>query len=351
LTDYSSNLMPHLRDMVPDQAGLEPEDVPDLYGIAPDEVIILSRNESPFHPSPAVLKALVSGSINRYPSSERFLEALTCFTGFAKENLVIGAGMDEIIATAARLFLGPGDRALLPVPTYTFYEVAVRMCGGHPVCQPRLEGFAVDPEIPEGLKMIFLCSPNNPTGNAIPEETVRAIAEKTEGIVFLDEAYAEFAGKSLAPLVDEYPNLMVGRTLSKAFGLAGLRLGYAVADPWLAEQYRRVAPLFSISGPSLAAGVAALDDLEHMRNSVQRIISERERMRRRLPGACPSDGNFLFLPTRNRSDLVAQRLLKRGIIVRDCSSFPGAGDHCLRVTVGTPLENDRFLEAFAEADR
>jgi len=176
--------------------------------------------------------------------------------------------------------------------------------------------------------MVFLCSPNNPTGNSLSERIVREMAESTKGIVFLDEAYAEFAEKNLLKLVRDYDNLIVGRTLSKAFGLAGLRLGYAVAPEWIAEQYRRIAPLFSISSLSLAAGLAALHDLEYMKESVGKIVGERERMRSVID-AFPSQGNFLYLQTLERSSLVAERLLGQGIAVRDCSIFPGAGDHCL----------------------
>jgi histidinol-phosphate aminotransferase len=236
------------------------------------------------------------------------------------------------------------------VPTYNFYGVAAELCGARPHYQARLSGFAVDTKIPDGTKMVFLCSPNNPTGNALSEENVRAVVEGTEAIVFLDEAYAEFAKKSLLKLVSEYDNLVVGRTLSKAFGLAGLRLGYAVAPPWIAQQYRRVAPLFSISTPSLAAGVSALQDLDWMRECVGKIVSERERMRERLACANPSEGNFLYVQTRKKSEVVVERLLSRGIMVRDCNSFPGCGEKCLRVTVGRPEENDRFLEEFEKAD-
>jgi histidinol-phosphate aminotransferase len=198
--------------------------------------------------------------------------------------------------------------------------------------------------------MAFLCSPNNPTGNSLSEENVRAVVEGTDAIVFLDEAYAEFAEKSLLKLVREYDNLVVGRTLSKAFGLAGLRLGYAVAPTWIAQQYRRVAPLFSVSSPSLAAGVSALQDLDWMRECVKKIVSERERMRQSLACSNPSEGNFLYVHTEEKSEVVVERLLRQGIVVRNCSSFPGSGDHCLRVTVGRPKENDRFLEEFEKAD-
>jgi histidinol-phosphate aminotransferase len=266
------------------------------------------------------------------------------------ENIVTGAGMDEIIITMSRLFLGPGDKALIPIPTYTLYGLAARLCGALPLYQQRLPGFEIDPEMTEGVKVAFLCSPNNPTGNSISKSALQAILESTGAIVFLDEAYAEFTEKSLLKLVEEYDNLVVGRTLSKAFALAGMRLGYAVAPEWIAEQYRRISPLFSISSISMAAGVAALDDLDYMRRSVSRIISEKERVREEIEGASPSEGNFLFIRTEEKSSLVAERLLSQGIIVRDCATYPGAGDCCLRVTVGTPEENDRFLEAFAEAN-
>lgn len=345
--------MPHLLDLEPDEAGPDPSEVSARYGISPERIVILSRNENPYGPSPKVRDALKSPSFNRYPDSRHFIEALSKYTGYPAENIVTGAGMDEVIITMARLFLGPGDKALIPVPTYTLYGLAVRLCGSLPLYQQRLSGFEVDldSEIPDGVKVVFLCSPNNPTGNAMSKSNLRDILESTNAVVFLDEAYAEFAKESLLDMVRNHDNLVVGRTLSKAFALAGLRLGYAVAPKWVAEQYRRIAPLFGISSPSLAAGTAALDDLDHMRRSVSMIISERERIREEIEGACPTEGNFLFIRTEEKSSLIAERLLQRGIIVRDCTSFPGAGDCCLRVTVGTPEQNDLFIEAFIEASR
>ena len=135
------------------------------------------------------------------------------------------------------------------------------------------------------------------------------------------------------------------------FGLAGLRLGYAIAPPWIAEQYRRAAPMFSVSSLSLAAGEAALQDLDWMRECVGRIVSERERMRARLSFALPSQANFLYLQTRRKSKNIAEQLLSRGIVVRDCSSFSGCGEQGLRVTVGRREENDRFLEAIIAAEK
>ena len=341
--DFAKKVLAFLSHLDEDEAGPDPHQAAKQLGIPRQDLIVLSRNENPYGPSPLVGAALQDGQFHRYPDSRPFLEALAGYTGFSPEWLVAGAGMDEIISTICRIFLGPGDRALIPVPTYNFYALAAGLCGARPEYRTRIVGSAMDPRLP-GLKMVFLCSPNNPTGEALSEDSVRSVLEKTDAIVFLDEAYIEFAGKSLAGLVMEYPNLVVGRTLSKAFGLAGMRLGYAIAPPWIAEQYRRVAPMFSISSPSLAAGTAALGDLDWMKECVRRIVSERERMRSKLPCALPSQANFLFLQTRRRSKALAEQLLCRGIIVRDCSSFHGCGERCLRVTVGRREENDRFLE-------
>jgi len=339
--------MSFLLELEPDEAGPDPAEISSIYGLALDQILMMSRNENPYGPSPKVWDVLREVQLHRYPDSRPFLDALSDYTGYPKENIVAGAGMDEVITTVARLFLGKEDKALIPIPTYSLYSLAAKLCGANPIYQQRLKGFEVDLEMPEGIKMIFLCSPNNPTGNAISEETVRTIVESTNAIVFLDEAYAEFADRSLLELVDEYENLVVGRTLSKAFGLAGLRLGYAVVPEWIAEQYRRVSPLFGISGLSLAAGVAALKDVEYMKPSVSKIRSERYRIQSRIEGAHPSQGNFLYIETPKRSNEITKSLLASGIIVRDCSPMPGAGENHIRVTVGTAEQNERFLEAYS----
>ena len=347
--DFAKNVLAFLSHLDEDEAGPDPHQAAMRLGMLLNDLIVLSRNENPYGPSPAVGAALQEGPFHRYPDSRPFLEALAGYTGFSPDWLVAGAGMDEIISTICRIFLGRGDRALIPVPTYNYYALAAGLCGARPEYQTRAESLALHPHLP-GLKMVFLCSPNNPTGETLSEDSVRSVLEETDAIVFLDEAYIEFAGKSLVGLVREYQNLVVGRTLSKAFGLAGMRLGYAIAPPWIAEQYRRVAPMFSISSPSLVAGTAALADLEWMKECVRRIVSERERMREKLPCALPSRANFLFLKTRHKSKALAEQLLCRGIIVRDCNSFHGCGERCLRVTVGRREENDSFLEALEILD-
>lgn len=348
MENRSRKLRPCLGQLEPYLAGKGFTEISRRYGLRPEQIVKLGSNENPYGPSPLVKQALQSITPERYPEPEELISGLAGYTGCPEEMIVIGAGMDGVMDTLTRMFLEPGDRTFIPIPTFSYYEILTTLAGSVPMFVPRGPDFEIPGEVPRGMKMAFLCSPNNPTGNAATEEDVRAIAESTDAIVFLDEAYVEFADKSLLILVKEYDNLIVGRTMSKAFGLAGLRLGYALAPQWIADQYRRAAPpFFGVTCASVAAGVAALSDLDHMRSSVDKIKSERQRLQE-ATGSHPSKANFLYLETVRASSVVAERFFQKGIIIRDCRSFRGAGENHVRVTVGTPAENDRFLEAFRE---
>ncbi|OPY49173.1 MAG: Aspartate aminotransferase [Methanosaeta sp. PtaU1.Bin112] len=343
-----SQLRPILGKLKPYVAGKGFLEISRKYGLKPETIVKLGSNENPYGPSPKVSESVASISPERYPEPEKLIAGIAAYTGFPEEMIIIGAGMDGVMDTLTRLFLETGDRTFIPTPTFSYYEILTITAGATPVLSPRGPDFEVSGEMPRNIKMAFLCSPNNPTGNVMSEEEICALLESTEAIVFLDEAYVEFADRSLIRLVDRYDNLIVGRTLSKAFGLAGMRLGYAVAPPWIAEQYRRAAPPFyGISCASVAAGTAALSDLPFMRRTVEKIKSERERLQK-ATGAHPSQANFLYLETPISSREYVERFLARGIIIRDCRSFWGAGENHARVTVGTPSENDRFLSAFQE---
>ena len=346
---YRENLRPSLSRLRPYVAGRGIQEIAAKYSIPPEEIVKLGSNENPYGPSPRVHEAISSARPERYPEPEGLVRALAEYAGAAPENVLIGAGMDGVMDTLTRLFLDPGDRVLIFTPTFSYYEILAVTAGAEPVFIPRGPEFEVPTVLPTGIKMIFICSPNNPTGDTIPEEDLRRIVEGTDGIVFLDEAYAEFSDENFLSMAAEYDNLVVGRTLSKAFGLAGMRLGYAVSPPWIAEEYQRAAPpFFGVTTPSVAAGIAALEDIDYMRRSVEAICEERARILRLIPEFRPSGGNFLYIETQAPSGMVAEEFLRRGVIVRDCFSFRGAGDHALRVTVGTPEENDRFLEAYGE---
>ncbi len=344
----SKKLRPCLDQLRPYVAGKGFTEISRKFGLSPDNIVKLGSNENPYGPSPKVAEALRSVSPERYPEPEDLLSGISSYTGYPQEMIVIGAGMDGVMDTLTRLFLEPGDQTFIPTPTFSYYEILTTIAGATPTFFPRGSEFEVTTEIPRSVKMAFLCSPNNPTGNVTSDDDVRAMVESTEAIVFLDEAYVEFADRSLLKLVKDYENVIVGRTMSKAFGLAGMRLGYAVAPEWIADQYRRAAPpFFGITCASVAAGVAALSDLDFMRLSVEKIRAERERLQKEIRSH-PSQANFLYIDTTKPSNVFVEKFLGKGVILRDCRSFRGAGEHHVRVTVGTPAENDRFLSVFRE---
>ncbi|MDD1732353.1 MAG: histidinol-phosphate transaminase [Methanothrix sp.] len=346
-----SRLRPALGLLQPYVAGKGFGEISRRYGLRPADIVKLGSNENPYGPSSAAKKALATVAMERYPEPEELLAGLSAYTGFPEDMILIGAGMDGVMDTLSRIFLDPGDSTFIPTPTFSYYEILTIMASARPVFSARGPKHELAEAVPARTKMAFLCSPNNPTGNVIGEQQLRAILESTDAIVFLDEAYVEFAEGSLIHLVKEYDNLIVGRTLSKAFGLAGMRLGYALAPHWIAGQYRRAAPPFyGISSASAAAGAAALSDLPFMRRSVKKILSERQRLEKEI-GCGASQANFLYLRTEMPSDQFVERFLSRGIIIRDCRSFRGAGEHGVRVTIGTPEENQRFLSAYREICR
>jgi histidinol-phosphate aminotransferase len=348
LENRSKKLRPCLSLLRPYVAGKGFTEISKKYGLVPEQIVKLGSNENPYGPSPNVLQALQGISPERYPEPEELIEGLAGYAGYPSEMIVIGAGMDGVMDTLTRMFLDKGDKTIIYTPTFSYYEILTTLCGATPLYAPRGPQFEIFLEVPGDVKMVFICSPNNPTGNVTQEKDIRRILESTEALVFLDEAYVEFADQSMLSLVRKYDNLIIGRTMSKAFGLAGLRLGYAIAPEWIAQEYRRAAPpFFGVTCASVAAGVAALRDIGYMRNSVDKICSERDRMQKEIKSH-PSWANFLFCETEMPSKVVAEMFLQKGIIIRDCRSFRGAGDRYIRVSIGTQEQNDRFLEAYWE---
>ena len=204
-------------------------------------------------------------------------------------------------------------------------------------------------KVDDNTRMIFLCSPNNPSGNTVSEEDARKILGSVNAMVFIDEAYVEFAKTSLTGLVREYDNLIVGRTFSKAFGLAGMRMGYAVVPQWLCREYMKVMTPFSIDVLSSVAGIAALGDKEHLGKSIKNVEEGRIQLAKELKSLCkvyPSEANFIMIDVSPHiAGEVSESLLKKGIIVRDCTSFRGAGKSLIRITLGTEEQNRKVIEA------
>ena len=334
------------------------EEIASAYGLEPASIIKLGSNENPLGPSPKAVQVLrdTAPLANIYPSADavELREALSRYTGFPISNIVAtGPGMDGLLDGLCRLVLEKGDEVIIPTPTFAYYELPARACGGKPVFIKRNKDFSLDPqevlkaESPN-TKIIFICSPNNPSGNLFPEDSLRKILENTKALVFVDEAYVEFADNNLAGLVHEYDNLVIGRTFSKAFGLAGLRLGYGIMPEWLLKEYIRAATPFSVSLPALKAGISALSDTDHLRKSIELARKGREYLKEKIPFTVyPSQANFVLVDvTPLKAKEVTHELMKKGIIVRPCDSFRDAGDTFIRVTVGTREQNEKVIKAF-----
>lgn len=327
------------------------------YSTARDEYkgsvgILMDANESPF-----------GDGLNRYPSTglrERLACALAEIKGVAPDRLFLGNGSDECIDLCYRVFCRPGiDNAVMISPSYGMYKVCADING----IEARQVTLGEDFSLPvEDLlaasdsfsRLLFICSPNNPTGNSFPESGIRALLEGFPGMVVLDEAYADFSARgSLKGLLEEYPNLIILQTVSKAWGMAGLRIGIALADPQVIGLFNKVRYPYNIGTDTLSLALKLLPEAR-MESRVKEILKERERVREALSGfsslkeVLPSDANFFLVRTDNPRALY-DFLLGRGIIVRDRSSNPICGP-ALRITVGTAEENDRLIKAISEYD-
>jgi histidinol-phosphate aminotransferase len=327
------------------------EDVAREHGI--DRVARLASNENPFPPSPAAVEAASEAlrSANRYPDTRvtALVEALRRYHG--NYRFVTGAGMDGVIETLIRTVVDPGEVVVVSTPTFSFYAIAAATHGARVVNVPRNEDFSVDTaafiEACRGAKLAFLCSPNNPTGNSVPLAAVEEILRGIEGLLFLDNAYIEFADIDYRPLMRRHENLVIGRTMSKIFALAGLRVGYAFVPAWLEPFYHRAATPFALSSVSAAAAVGALADQDQVCATRDHVRQWRERFLEEVPfRTFPSDANFVMIDVAPLTgDEVVERLAAKGVLVRSCTSFPGLGDHYVRVCIGEDWENVRFLEA------
>lgn len=316
--------------------------------------ILLDANENPFPRSWSGVPA------NRYPDPHQraLRQALASRLAVGPEWVAAGAGSDEVLDWIFKVFCTPGrDRVAIPEPTYGMYRVAAGIFGVG-IDERRLDrDFDFDADgflatVPPDVKVLFLCSPNNPTGNLLDRGQVLRVCREWPGIVVVDEAYVEFAGNvSLVADLGEYPNLVLLRTLSKAFGRAGLRLGYAVAHPEVVDYFLKVKAPYNLSAAVQAEGCRALQDRDEAPSQIARILEERERVRSVLAGmpgiheVFPSRANFLLFRCHAARSVTAA-LLADGIVVRDRSGMAGLAG-CVRVGVGLPAENDLFLERLA----
>ena len=348
------------------------EEVAARYDVPVEQIVRFDLNTAPLPPDLAQ-RVMTAGrfhvSISEYPPADYRLlvEAAAARYGVGTEELVVGAGADEILDVIAKTFLAEGSRALIPVPTYAMYRVLTEQRAAEAVLVPRLgpaEGYALDiaamREAARDAALVWLCSPNNPT--ALPEpdgaiETLLGLVSadaaadgRSVPIVVVDEAYAEFVGRSIADLRFTYPNLITIRTASKAYALAGLRVGFAVARPQLVARMNPIRPPGSVSTVSVTVVTEALRDDDLAATNVARVIAERQRLTDALTEAGwsvgPSVTNFLLvdLGSVDRAAAAAEALLRRGLVPRTFPDTHPLADH-LRLTVRSPEQNDRLIAA------
>jgi histidinol-phosphate aminotransferase len=333
-----------------------------------DVDVRLNTNESPYAPPPAFverwLDALRDVEWNRYPdrAATGLRAALGAFLGQPPDRLLCGNGSNEILQTLLLTYGGAGRRALMFEPTYALHAQIARGTGTEVVAGERRGDFCIDPDDAVATiervrpSVVFVCTPNNPTGTVEPRETIERLARAAAdvgAVLVVDEAYGEFAAWSAAALVaDELP-LAVVRTYSKVWSLAGVRLGFAVAPAWMIDQLEKVLLPYNLSVPTQLAGTIALDFGAEMQQRVATLVEERGRLFAALAATsgidvCPSGANFIMFRVAGDAHELWQQLLTHNVLVRDFSSWPRI-EGCLRVTVGTPEENDAFLAALGEA--
>ena len=324
-------------------------------------LVRMMSNESPFAPSPRVVNAIIEAALrgNLYPGGTEELAAKVAEREELESGSVLfGAGSTELIDVVIRTFVAPGEEVLLSVPTFSMYEARTRVHGGIPVLVPMTEDHEHDilallRAVTERTKVIFLCTPNNPTGGAIPEhELCRVLGLGLPTVI--DEAYVEFgAGESFAHLIRRFPNAIVLRTFSKAYGLAGLRLGYALSHPVVTRLLSRVKVPWNIPALVIAAASAALDDHAEQALRLDALRSERDLLCRRLGAISglrplPSEGNFVLVDvsaTELKAESWVSMLLAEGVLVRSLGVHHESRT-AVRVTVGTAEQNARCIAAF-----
>ncbi|MBK6401796.1 MAG: histidinol-phosphate transaminase [Rhodocyclaceae bacterium] len=331
-------------------------------GIPVDKIVKLASNENPLGMSPRARVAVEQAiaGIERYPDQFDLIKALADRTRLAQEQIVLGNGSNDVLDLAARVFLAPGRSAVMAQHAFAVYPLATVSTGAECIVVPAKHyGHDLDAmlaAIRSDTRLVWIANPNNPTGNFLPYSEIKAFLAKVPAAVavVLDEAYTEY----LAPAdrvdtlswIRDFPNLIVTRTFSKVYGLAGLRVGYAAASPAVADLMNRVRQPFNVNNLALAAAIAALDDHVFLAESYQ---LNRRGMEQLVTGIkrlglehIPSHGNFVTFKVSD-GGAVNQKLLRQGVIVRPIGGY-GLPNH-LRVTIGLERENDCFLQALEQA--
>lgn len=343
---------PEIRQLVPYQSKYLPE------------CVKLDANENPF-PWPAEMRRQLSSEkmvFNRYPDglAKDLKKAIAKYTGIQPEGVLTGNGSDELIQLILLTFGGLGKELIIHPPTFSMYQIAARLTDTKVVQIPLLKGLELDTDqmlkaalVPEA-HVIIVCNPNNPTGSQFPSEDILRLVRESGKIVVVDEAYAEFSGQTLIPEIANYPNLIIMRTFSKAFGMAGLRLGYLLGQPETISLINRVRQPFNVNSFSQRVGILALNYVEEYQEQIKQIKLETQKLSEGLARISnivvyPTQANFiLFRPV--DPDGWTEKLLAKGFLVRNMGELAVLGK-CLRISAGLPEENERFLQMIQEINR
>lgn len=317
-----------------------------------DSLTKLDAGENTFGPSPKVKKTLGEFAGYQYypdPEYKELRKMLAAYTNVSYDSVVVGNGGDEIIDLLTRLTLEPGDEIINLTPTFSSYALSTKLSHGKVIIVPRGADYEVDinavyEAVGKRTKIIFLCNPNNPTGNITPISTIEKLLQ-LNALVVVDEAYFEFCGESAAPLVKKYKNLVIIRTLSKWAGIAGLRAGYALMNENLAREIMKIKPPYNLNTAAEVAARAALSDVGYYKKIIKAITKERERLALELQKTdavkvWPSGGNFIYLEmTESKLRKLKKESIREGVSLR---YYTGAA----RITVGRPEQNEKVIKIF-----
>ncbi len=359
----------NVKNLKPCVHGAEVLGAAEESGLLPQDILDFSSSVNPLGPSKKALEAAKKAfsQIAAYPdSNSNELRQVIAghFSGLSKSNVVVGNGSTELMYLFAEVFLQKGDKAVMPAPTFGEYESAVRKTGETPKFVKLGKTFNIEAEafIRElvDAKLVFLCTPNNPTSKLIPQETLKSIIEaalEQDTFVFLDEDFLEFVEnektQTMISKISKYPNLFILRSFTKIFGLTGLRVGYGIANEEIINVLSCAKIPWNVNCLAQAAAVAAFKDEEHLRVTRELIKKEKAWLQGEFENfesfkfSVP-DANFFFVDIRKSgltATVIKNKMLKQGILIRDCTSFKGLDEFYIRVAVKTHMENQRLIEA------
>jgi histidinol-phosphate aminotransferase len=343
------------------------DEIASNYGLQPEDIIKLGSNENPIGPSPIALESIKKNLhlISQYPETNlgSLIKGIASYSDVSSSNVILGGdGADEILDVLGKAFIEPGDEIIIPIPGYMYYEFTLKIHGAIPVYAKwdvpsnSLDVNSVIQAISPKTKLIFLCTPNNPTGGLISKDDIKNVIESTDAIVVVDEAYFEFSDVNNVDLLKEYKNLFILRTFSKVLGLAGMRIGYGLSNPEIIEYMYRVKPVFSLTKLSEIAATATLKDKEYIKRSTEVSVESREFLYTELSkfknlNVFASKANYLLVDIRETiltAKELSENLMKKGVIVRDCTSFKGLDEYWIRVSVGTIEKDKKFIKILHE---